>query len=930
MIPLKLASCRRYCPLLLVLVTACAPNHLGADLIYTVDVTPRRSDLEVTLKLTRITRPTLALVGCAAKGVLQVSDFAVTDEKGAPVEFSASIDTVESRGERIPIPRYVVRNVAAGATVRYRATLGAREGNTHFGFTGRCFSYKGPAFGFATGRQIFLVPENAGLIRTIAVQVLTAKGLRVATPWPRKGSGWAPCLPGADPRDPLVSATIAWGHLQERVIPMGTTKLRLTYEGAEAELSDQDVAVVQRCARFVRELFGRDLGPDYSVLLAGTTPDGDELVGEGWGTGQGGTLLPISGRTMRTFSERLIDAYVLHPPYRATIRDPKQYWLIDAVRTWYAWRAVEAAGLVDEAQIDGDLAQAYYAAFDLRDVGRNLESLYAAAVPNPIAQGGVAPVVLRYLDWRLRNETPSARGVDALIPRLFDPHGNAGLWDLLPRGNASWSQFRRDFVQGLDVVPVSQLSQVSPTRPHPTVHPGESRKRLTLLYTGNAQGYLETCGCKVNQSGGIARRATVLQRARAVDAEAIVLDAGNLFARMKGPNVPDALARSEQRFFLQMMDEMRYQAASVGSVDLEYGVHELAAQVDKLRTPFLGANIETRQSWSPLPFVVLRAHGLRVGVVGVLEPPTGDGATVALDHVLRTVVVRDPITTVARIAASLRSRVDLLVILGELRPVTIRRLIRTRPDIDIIISTSDEAPIGTWDARAKQLRVERHDKSGFVEGTLVLYTSLNQYGVHKVLLDVGADLKIVGADVEEIWLREDVPDDPRVRDELSGFYESVARGAGANSEVRGPLAGVAWKAGRLYVGASRCASCHSAEYAQWKTTAHASAYKTLLDRHRQVQPRCVSCHVVGYGESTGYRFGDKEEPLGNVQCEVCHGPGGEHVADPARSNIARAVPEQICLPCHNEEHSEAFVYADRIGEVNHTRGPAGTGIVSSK
>ena len=44
--------------------------------------------------------------------------------------------------------------------------------------------------------------------------------------------------------------------------------------------------------------------------------------------------------------------------------------------------------------------------------------------------------------------------------------------------------------------------------------------------------------------------------------------------------------------------------------------------------------------------------------------------------------------------------------------------------------------------------------------------------------------------------------------------------------------------------------------------------------------------------------------LRHVQCESCHGPGGEHVADPRRETIVRTPPAVVCRECHNEKHSD--------------------------
>src|SRR5262249_20574386 len=87
--------------------------------------------------------------------------------------------------------------------------------------------------------------------------------------------------------------------------------------------------------------------------------------------------------------------------------------------------------------------------------------------------------------------------------------------------------------------------------------------------------------------------------------------------------------------------------------------------------------------------------------------------------------------------------------------------------------------------------------------------------------------------------------------------------------------------------------------------------------HRHYQPQCVACHVVGFGSAGGYSMAAPSRALVDVQCEACHGPGASHLRDPRRGTIAAAAPERVWLACHTPEHSEAFVYADRLARVAH-------------
>ncbi len=921
----------RTLPLLLLLSPGCTLTPRGLDLSYIVDLRPGGPDIPVTVILSGIASPALDLVGSAAQSVLKVTGLNAVDDRGGPVQVATGVDSVAFGGSKICAPHVHLSGISAGrATLAYKVSLGTREGNAHFGFTGRAFSCKTPTFGFATGRQLFLIPEARIPVRSIVVRFLTAPTCQVAAPWARERDSWTVGVRGADPRDHLVSAAIAWGRLEEKAVVVGGTTLHLVYPvAANDKPNEDDLRNVRKCAAFVHDLFRRDLGRDYLVVMADCTPDLDDLEGEAWGTGQGGTLLPVTPRTLRIFARRLIDAYVLYPPYAARIRDPKEYWLLHAVEGWYPSRAVEAAGLTDQAQIDCDLADAYYSAFDVPGVPRNLEALYGTAEANSIAAAAIAPVVLRYLDWKLRNGH-HLLGVDSLVPSLFDPRAPKSLWEALGRWGGAWHSFRRDYVQGSDNVPVSNLVPANATKPGPQAPNRPTLHHLTLVYTGDTGGFLETCGCKVNQSGGVARRATVLREIRAADPSAVVLDAGNSFPSALQPYAPDSLAAWEQKFYLRMFDEMGYCGSALGSTDLARGHGYLSSQLRGIHTPFLGGNVRFATGESPIPYIRLTARGVRIGVIGALEAPNGDDRSPALDRGLRGVEIDDPAAALQRILPEVQSRVDLVIVIGELRPVTIRKLIDRFPQIGVFISTEDQLPVGNWDAGHDRVTVQRTDRSGFLGTTLVLYANLKQYGLNRANLSLDARLRVTGADVNDIWLRQDVPDDPVVRGELNRFYRRMAAHDGVGSQVHGPLAWISWRTGRTYVGAARCRDCHASEYAQWRTTPHASAYKTLLERHRQVQPRCVSCHVVGYGQPTGFHFGDQEVPLGNVQCEVCHGPGGDHSRNPVTSNIVRSVPQELCVSCHNEEHSGSFVYAARIRMVEHSLEGGGQEALSNR
>ena len=362
---------------------------------------------------------------------------------------------------------------------------------------------------------------------------------------------------------------------------------------------------------------------------------------------------------------------------------------------------------------------------------------------------------------------------------------------------------------------------------------------------------------------------------------------------------------------LRALTSMRYDAVAVGATELETSPERLKELIAGPAPPFVCANIMAAGQRLAAPSSRIESHGLTVGVVGAFEPPEGPDTSPALSTALALVDIGDPVSAVARCVANM-APVDVLVVLGCLSPSAIERLVAAVPGIDIVISTA--APLSTVKRRDIG---QRQMVAGRLGRTIVVLTELSKYSVGELRLELDRAGHVASAALATHPLDDGVRDDEHVRHILDTFYASVGHLESSQKSVP-PLftADAARQAGR-YVGAAGCRQCHVAEFQQWESTAHASAYKTLLEVHRHYNPRCVVCHVVGYGTTHGFRIGTASGRLANVQCEMCHGPGAEHAERPSAANISRSVPERVCLECHTPDHSEAFLYSERLPAVMH-------------
>ena len=134
-------------------------------------------------------------------------------------------------------------------------------------------------------------------------------------------------------------------------------------------------------------------------------------------------------------------------------------------------------------------------------------------------------------------------------------------------------------------------------------------------------------------------------------------------------------------------------------------------------------------------------------------------------------------------------------------------------------------------------------------------------------------------------------------------------------------------AGREYVGAKKCKACHLKQYKSWEQTKMATSFENLKPGMKEEAKKkagldpgkdytqdtnCVRCHTTGYGKG-GYVSMDKTPNLANVQCESCHGPGGDYrvimkknkefeLADVRQAGlIIPSEDERGCLECHGSD-----------------------------
>ena len=104
---------------------------------------------------------------------------------------------------------------------------------------------------------------------------------------------------------------------------------------------------------------------------------------------------------------------------------------------------------------------------------------------------------------------------------------------------------------------------------------------VIILYTGGTRSHLEPCGCYQEQSGGLPRRAYIVEQIRQYGIPTLLVDAGNIF---DGKEDIDA---KRCQVNLKAMSAMGYDAVALSQTDFSYGDAYLRQQRSVATFPFL-------------------------------------------------------------------------------------------------------------------------------------------------------------------------------------------------------------------------------------------------------------------------------------------------------------------------------------------------------
>ncbi|GAB5564635.1 MAG: metallophosphatase [Winogradskyella sp.] len=142
-------------------------------------------------------------------------------------------------------------------------------------------------------------------------------------------------------------------------------------------------------------------------------------------------------------------------------------------------------------------------------------------------------------------------------------------------------------------------------------------KKITILHTNDVHSHIDPFGPdhkKNPNKGGVARRATLVDRIRKENPNTLLLDAGDIFQGTPYFNYYGG----ELEF--KLMSMLKYDLATIGNHDFDNGIDGLYAQLPHAKFDFVSANYDfskTVLDTHVKPYKTFVKNGIKIGVFGL-------------------------------------------------------------------------------------------------------------------------------------------------------------------------------------------------------------------------------------------------------------------------------------------------------------------------
>ncbi len=175
--------------------------------------------------------------------------------------------------------------------------------------------------------------------------------------------------------------------------------------------------------------------------------------------------------------------------------------------------------------------------------------------------------------------------------------------------------------------------------------------KITILHTNDVHSQIDPFPenhAKYPGQGGYARRAALIKQVRKTEEHVLLLDSGDIFQGTPYFNF------YKGELEIKLMNDMAYDASTIGNHEFDNGITELAKQMKKAEFPFVVSNYnleKTNLSGLTQPYKIIQKGAIKIGIIGLCIDLNGLASPkncISVDYL-------DPIAEGDKIAAHLKN-----------------------------------------------------------------------------------------------------------------------------------------------------------------------------------------------------------------------------------------------------------------------------------
>jgi 2',3'-cyclic-nucleotide 2'-phosphodiesterase (5'-nucleotidase family) len=238
----------------------------------------------------------------------------------------------------------------------------------------------------------------------------------------------------------------------------------------------------------------------------------------------------------------------------------------------------------------------------------------------------------------------------------------------------------------------------------PAARPDE----LTVVFSSDLLGKVRSCGCVIEDMGGLGRWATFTGRIRESVDNLVVVDAGDAF----GADL--SFTEKEAELAFDAMNVVGLDAFAPGETEFVFGLPFLRGVASRAKFAIVAANVvdpATGEGIFGAPYTIKTLKGgLRVAITGVLDDAIRFPAYIDVS----TFRVLPAIETIKKLVPEMRTKADFMIVLSHMGMERSLELARQVSDFDLVVVGHGKPVIKKLEKQGKSIMLATGGSGQFI------------------------------------------------------------------------------------------------------------------------------------------------------------------------------------------------------------------------